>query len=713
MLTLAFNIQATRAKPKTWIVDDDGPADFHTIQEAINKANPNDTIFVRNGTYYENVVINKTISLIGENNEATIVDANMQGIVIHVAWNVSANITKFLIRNGETGLEFSTRTKCVLRNNSFENNRYSIEFSSLAWDSKKPEYGGLFHDIDYSNTVDGKPIYYWVNEKDKQVPEDAGFVCLVNCTNISVKNLELVGNGIGLIVGWSNNSIIENITTLNNHHGILFMRSYNNKAYNNSILNNDGCGVVLGFSGNNTFEGTSIVGNQYNFGLFGRKLTDFVNYVSLSNTVNGKPIYYVINQKDLVINSSYGELGYLGIVNCTNIVVRNINLSENYQGLLFAYTNNSCVEQANIFNNWMGIFLVCSSNNLIDNNIIADNEDGLCLMGLVEHFHGEYVPTTENFVVGNTFQNNIWGIDTIFESTFNNRIYHNNFVNSTRRHTVVRFRSKNIWDNGYPSGGNYWSDYVGVDVKNGSNQDLPGSDGIGDTPYIIDADNRDRYPLMFPFGAPPSPTYNLTITATVGGTTDPAPGTYSYTENSTVEVTATPEAGYLFDHWELDSVDVGSANPYNVLMDQNHTLKAVFAAIPPPLSASISPLSASILVGQSVTFTSTVSGGYPPYTYRWYLNGAPVSGATADTWTFTPTTSGIFYVYLKVTDDKDNTAQSDTARITVSAVPVGGYSISIQQPTTTKPATPYIALLTILTTIFTTIKRKTKKKTKM
>jgi len=140
-------------------------------------------------------------------------------------------------------------------------------------------------------------------------------------------------------------------------------------------------------------------------------------------------------------------------------------------------------------------------------------------------------------------------------------------------------------------------------------------------------------------------------------------------------------------------------------------LEETTPAPPPPLTVSISPTSASILVGQSVTFTSTVSGGYTPYTYQWYLNGNPVSGATADTWTFTPTESGIFYVYVKVTDDKGDTAQSETARITVSAVPVGGYSIPINVPmTTTKPVTPYIALLTILTAILITIKRKRKRK---
>jgi pectin methylesterase-like acyl-CoA thioesterase len=61
-LTLAFHIQPVKAEPTTIVVPDDYP----TIQEAINAATPGDTIFVRAETYYENVVVNKTVSLIGE-----------------------------------------------------------------------------------------------------------------------------------------------------------------------------------------------------------------------------------------------------------------------------------------------------------------------------------------------------------------------------------------------------------------------------------------------------------------------------------------------------------------------------------------------------------------------------------------------------------------------------------------------------------------------
>jgi hypothetical protein len=90
-----------------------------------------------------------------------------------------------------------------------------------------------------------------------------------------------------------------------------------------------------------------------------------------------------------------------------------------------------------------------------------------------------------------------------------------------------------------------------------------------------------------PFGigtiivAVPPPTYALTITTTTGGTTNPISGTYTCVANSTVEVTAIPNATYILDHWELDNINVGSANPYTVSMNMNHTLKATFSKVKP------------------------------------------------------------------------------------------------------------------------------------
>ncbi|MBA7675626.1 hypothetical protein ES703_83862 [subsurface metagenome] len=80
---------------------------------------------------------------------------------------------------------------------------------------------------------------------------------------------------------------------------------------------------------------------------------------------------------------------------------------------------------------------------------------------------------------------------------------------------------------------------------------------------------------------PPPPEYTLTISSTTGGTTDPAPGPHTYPEGTVAKVTAYPDSGYLFDHWELDGV-ARTENPIDVLMDRDHTIHAVFVAIPPP-----------------------------------------------------------------------------------------------------------------------------------
>jgi len=80
-------------------------------------------------------------------------------------------------------------------------------------------------------------------------------------------------------------------------------------------------------------------------------------------------------------------------------------------------------------------------------------------------------------------------------SSKNNRVYHNSFNGSTPQASSSA-STNTVWDDGYPNGGNCWSDYARSDEKSGPSQSLPGSDGIGDTPHTIDSTNRDNYPLI-------------------------------------------------------------------------------------------------------------------------------------------------------------------------------------------------------------------------
>jgi hypothetical protein len=198
----------------------------------------------------------------------------------------------------------------------------------------------------------------------------------------------------------------------------------------------------------------------------------------------------------------------------------------------------------------------------------------------------------------------------------------------------------------------------------------------------------------------------LLIEAGPGGSTTPAPGTYSATVNSTIQASASPNANFEFDHWELDGTNVGSVNTYLVLMNRDHILRALFRALP---VVTIDPTSAIIYMGQSVRFSSTVSGGTPAYTYQWYLNNNPVLGATSSTWKFTPNTAGTYYVYLKVTDSKSSTGFSQASKVEVIQV-VGGYSITFRTPTTVGPLMLNLGMIVAFAIFLVSVRRNTRKR---
>jgi len=222
---------------------------------------------------------------------------------------------------------------------------------------------------------------------------------------------------------------------------------------------------------------------------------DKVTYVFTGNVYGG----IVVKRSNIIIEGNgYAIQGracagsgvYLSSVH--NVTIKNITITRFYYGVLLdSYSNYNSISGNNIRKNSQGIRSNGYNNNIFGNNI-ANNYQGIHL-GPASLFS----TSTNNDIFGNNITENAYGIYLYYSN--NNHIYHNNFINNAEQ--VYSYKSVNVWDAGYPSGGNYWSDYTGVDEKNGPNQDQPGSDGIGDKPYVIDADNQDNYPLMIPWGA--------------------------------------------------------------------------------------------------------------------------------------------------------------------------------------------------------------------
>jgi len=98
---------------------------------------------------------------------------------------LSNNIAKSSIY----GIRIDSSESNTLTNNKMLGNKYNFGFYGY-WPSD------FIQDIDESNTVDGKPIYYWVNKQNQEIPNDAGYVGIINSTNITaVKDLNLKNNG--------------------------------------------------------------------------------------------------------------------------------------------------------------------------------------------------------------------------------------------------------------------------------------------------------------------------------------------------------------------------------------------------------------------------------------------------------------------------------------------------------------------------------------
>jgi hypothetical protein len=181
-----------------------------------------------------------------------------------------------------------------------------------------------------------------------------------------------------------------------------------------------------------------------------------------------------------------------------------------------------------------------------------------------------------------------------------------------------------------------------------------------------------------------------------------------YDASSSVPLNAPSVTGWTFLSWDIDGTSQGSTNPITVSMGTAHTATAHYTS-GQPLNVSINPMFATVTVGAALHFTSNATGGTPPYTYQWYLNGNPVTGATSSTWTFVPPAAGMYYIYLQITDASHSTTQSGTASIEVILPsPVGGFSISMEKLTPLSYFGAYMGLLALFGTVLCMKKRKRK-----
>lgn len=152
-------------------------------------------------------------------------------------------------------------------------------------------------------------------------------------------------------------------------------------------------------------------------------------------------------------------------------------------------SDGNLIDNNTIAGGWVSIMINLDDNNTVSNNYLSNQTltGGFSDIGALA-----IVGSSNDIIKGNTLNNDSLGL-SVSEAYCS--VFHNIFLNNTQQ-VLIESGSKIAFDDGYPSGGNYWRSYTGVDKQSGPYQNLTGSDGIGDTPYRIDANNTDNYPLM-------------------------------------------------------------------------------------------------------------------------------------------------------------------------------------------------------------------------
>jgi parallel beta-helix repeat protein len=485
------------------------PNDYPTIQAAINAAANGDSIHVAAGRYYEDVVVNKSVSIIGESAATTVIYCTQESYEPNIntghPFDISADnvlISGMSILQSDEydgALRASYVKNLQIKNIIFGQDRYggiAIMLESCDNFAVKDNEIQASGRIDIRNSTNGEV------SKNKLTNVDYS-ILLYTSSNIRLEDNSILLSREGIKVTDSLNTILNRniIDSLRGSlNAISLIRSPQSMLTDNKIINSTG-GFLISESGSSKLRGNTIK-DMYStgwsgssFGVTGYKPEDFDLDIDTSNTVEGKPIYYLQNLHDATIDpSNYPNAGYIAVVGSSRVIVENFDLSGCLQGILLAQTTDSQVRNNRISQSTDGIRLACySERNLIYGNKFEANENSIRAYvssgnQIINNNLAEsgkiWIDTSSNYTI---FGNTLGGFKLV--EAENISAYHNNFV-----HSDYNFGSHYTSDEGYPTGGSYHIDYIGEDLKNGVSQGLLGSDGIGDTAYYT----LDYYPLMAP-----------------------------------------------------------------------------------------------------------------------------------------------------------------------------------------------------------------------
>ncbi len=398
----------TKVTAEIITVNDDGDgANFTTIQAAINNAQPGDTIYVWAGVYNERIIVNKTVTIIGNGTGNTTINGTGFGDAVRIAENF-VNISGFTIQNSgsntyDGGIRLHRVINCTVSNNNCSNNRNGIYISmgsghTITNNTCTNNFRGIFAYQSNSNIIknntcdsnqdDGIHVYY----------SDLNTIAKNNCSNNS-RSIMIYRN--------SDNNVIEN--NICNSSSSDDISIVSNSRFN-KIANNTCNGITIDTSGsnmvfNNTIGPTGVT-------ITGDQVQHWNQTFDLNNTMDSKTIIYWYNVNNSIVP---GNTGQIILFNCENITVEDLDFSNITTAIILGFSNNNKIRNNTATNVSDFIYLSNSDNNTIINNTYRSGNTGD--IRLVENSNS------------NMLTNNTCG-SMILESSGNNTVMNNSMISS-------------------------------------------------------------------------------------------------------------------------------------------------------------------------------------------------------------------------------------------------------------------------------------------
>jgi hypothetical protein len=402
-----------------WLVGPVPPADFRAIQEAVNNdsvlSGHTIAVMVNASTFYdETVSVNKTLAIGRWSGDAPGSYPIVGGFDVDAA---SVNISDIIVRGD---IYLNSSNNLIVNNTAdtiyiyFGSNNNTLAHNSLLqltiyppnwpyleklWDESAITH--FVQNISESNTINRKPIYYWVNQHDKNITTaHAGYIAIVNSANITVENVSVEPNSSeGVLVVNSTDINVANVSLSIHYTGIL--------AANSS-----------------------------------RIVVRDLKYADPSFYLAGHGVVFTGVKNSYVKNNVF-----------------NLDRTGQWPTILLSYSQNNTIK-GNTEYSWTGNFEMPMLLRLSDGNFITDNS----ITNTSPNFKGvgiELDQSLNNTVVANNVSGTLFGLG--LDSSNGSMFYHNNIMNNSQPANITN-SVNNRFDNGY-EGNFWGADYSGNDTK--------------------------------------------------------------------------------------------------------------------------------------------------------------------------------------------------------------------------------------------------------